>query len=164
MGLTKTFGCYTVWTGACLSVVELLLSFCAALGFGLEKFWVGLAIAVVAVVFLFVELYGLSAQKFGIIVAIGIFRFLAALTSLVGKKSFGSPQKKICFCAHTSLKLHVFRILKPCACHVQNVMCRVPENAIRVLGTQNHLRNGCRACYTRHIELIFCVNVKKVGK
>ena len=93
MGLTKTFGCYTVWTGACLSVVELLLSFCAALGFGLEKFWVGLAIAVVAVVFLFVELYGLSAQKFGIIVAIGIFRFLAALTSLVGKKSFGSPKK-----------------------------------------------------------------------
>ena len=105
MGLTKTFGCYTVWTGACLSVVELLLSFCAALGFGLEKFWVGLAIAVVAVVFLFVELYGLSAQKFGIIVAIGIFRFLAALTSLVGKKSFGSP-----------LKLHVFRILKPLSC------------------------------------------------
>ena len=85
MGLTKTFGCYTVWTGACLSVIELLLSFCAALGFGLEKFWIGLAIAVVAVVFLFVELYGLSAQKFGIIVAIGIFRFLGALASLVGK-------------------------------------------------------------------------------
>ena len=118
MGLTKTFGCYTVWTGACLSVVELLLSFCAALGFGLEKFWVGLAIAVVAVVFLFVELYGLSAQKFGIIVAIGIFRFLAALTSLVGKKSIDSPKKMEIynFCARTSLKLHVFRILKPLSC------------------------------------------------
>ena len=144
MGLTKTFGCYTVWTGACLSVVELLLSFCAALGFGLEKFWVGLAISVVAVVFLFVELYGLSAQKFGIIVAIGIFRFLGALTSLVGKihlvpKKIGNIQL-----LSTHLSEIAFRILKPC--HVQNAMCRVPENAIRVLGTQNHLKNGCKAC------------------
>ena len=85
MGLTKTFGCYTVWTGACLSVIELLLSFCAALGFGLVEFWIGLAIALVAVVLLFVELYGLSAQKYGIIVTIGITRFLGALALLVGK-------------------------------------------------------------------------------
>ena len=123
MGLTKTFGCYTVWTGACLSVVELLLSFCAALGFGLEKFWVGLAIAVVAVVFLFVELYGLSTQKFGIIVAIGIFRFLAALTSLVGKKSFGSLKRKW---KYTTF-VHVFRILKPLSCSKCDVSVGYPK-------------------------------------
>ena len=85
MGLTKTFGCYTVWTGACLSVVELLLSFCAALGFGFVEFWIGEAIACVVVVLLFVELYGLSAQKYGIIVTIGITRLLGALALLVGK-------------------------------------------------------------------------------